>query len=156
MKKAIRVNERGIRIGESHPNARLSDVEVELLLGDRESGMSLAALAKKWHISKSGAKKICDGTCRGQIGQFKKKEQTKIRKAEVKLSVPLAVRAKIHRLGGCAWVEQIVSEANEPAILKSQVRMKLALSLRARAKLYRLGFSEWLTAAVEKHAQSHR
>jgi hypothetical protein len=68
MKTWVRVNEDGRRIGESHHRAVLTDAEVGQLLADREAGMSLAALARKWRISKSGAKGIVDGSRRGQVG----------------------------------------------------------------------------------------
>lgn len=159
-KKPIRVNERGIRIGESHPNARLSDVEVELLLGDRLYGnMSLGALATKWGLSKSGVKKICDGTCRGQVGPRKVAFETakpKLPKVRVKLSVPITVRAKIHRLGGAAWVEKVVKDEKEPAKKPGEAEIRLSLPLHVRAKLYRLGFSEWLREVVSKHDPSVR
>ena len=111
---AVHVNERGIRIGESHPNARLSDAEVEQLLSDRERGISYGMLAKKWGMSKSGVKAICDGRSRGQIGpkvDGKPTQRVKVKKVQVRLCIPLHVRAKLHRLGGGAWVTRMVEEA---------------------------------------------
>jgi hypothetical protein len=117
-KVPVRVNERGIRIGESHPNARLTDAEVDQLLLDRgppgDRKMSLGALALKWGLSKSGVKAICDGKSRGQIGpriDGKPTHYTKVKRVRVKLSVPLHIRAKLHRLGGSAWLTRAVEEA---------------------------------------------
>ena len=87
MKKPIRVNERGIRIGESHPNARLS---------------------------KSGVKAICDGRSRGQIGptvDAKPTVRVRVKRVRVNLHLPLHIRAKLHRLGGSVWIARMVEEA---------------------------------------------
>ena len=61
MKTWVRVNEDGRRIGESHPQAVLSDVEVEALLAERDAGATLSELARRWGLSKSGVKGIVDG-----------------------------------------------------------------------------------------------
>lgn len=111
----VRVNERGLRIGESHPGAKLSDADVELLLADREGGMSLGALAKKWGLSKSGVKGIVDGKRRGQIGPSVDKSPSKklrVKKVRVTASLQLHLRAKFHRLGGSAWLESVLTTAN--------------------------------------------
>jgi hypothetical protein len=111
MKTLIRVNERGLRIGESHPNAKLSDADVERMIADRGPDgaptMSLAALAARYGLSKSGVKGILDGRRRGQIGPTitgKPAHRTKQPKVRIKLSLTLYHRAKLHRLGGSAWV----------------------------------------------------
>jgi hypothetical protein len=72
--KLIAVNERGLAIGESHPRAVLSDLEVGLLLELRdevdEAGrprFSLAWLAMKFEVSKSCVAKIVSGQHRAQI-----------------------------------------------------------------------------------------
>lgn len=114
MMAKIRVNDRGLRIGESHPGAKLSDVEVEQLLADRESGMSLGALSAKWGLSKSGVKGIVDGRRRGQIGPSvdkapSRRRQTK--KVRVNVRIPLHLRAKLHRLGGGVWLAQVLESA---------------------------------------------
>ena len=107
----VRVNERGLRIGESHPNARLTDAEVEQLIADRgpegKPTMSLSELARKWGMSKSGVKGILDGRRRGQVGPTVDREparRTKVPKVRVNLKLPLHARAKLHRLGGSAWL----------------------------------------------------
>jgi hypothetical protein len=112
----IRVNERGLRIGESHPGAKLLDAEVEQLLKDREGGMSLGALAKKWGLSKSGVKGIVDGNRRGQIGPSVEKAPSRRRQAKkvrVNVRIPLHLRAKFHRLGGGVWLAQALELAND-------------------------------------------
>jgi hypothetical protein len=111
----IRVNDRGLRIGESHPGAKLSDVEVDQLLKDREDGMSLGALALKWGLSKSGVKGIVDGRRRGQIGPTVDKAPSKrrrVQKVRVNVRIPLHLRAKFHRLGGGVWLAKVL-EANK-------------------------------------------
>lgn len=51
---------KGRRTGEEHPNAILTNDEVELLRRLREvDGMTYAALAAKFEISKSSVAKIC-------------------------------------------------------------------------------------------------
>lgn len=66
----VMVNEHGMRIGQSHQNAKLSDTQVQQLLTDRGPSdaprMSLNALAAKYGVSKSGVKGIIDGRRRGQ------------------------------------------------------------------------------------------
>jgi hypothetical protein len=66
MKIFLAVNERGLRVGEDHPAARLTNGEVDLLLALREEGWSYGRLAEKFDISKSGARKICKGQTRCQ------------------------------------------------------------------------------------------
>lgn len=63
----IKVNERGLRVGESHPRAVLSDHEVELLLELRGEGYSYEWLAKKFEIHKQTVAKICRGENRSQV-----------------------------------------------------------------------------------------
>ena len=63
----IKVNERGLRVGESHPRAVLSDHEVELMLELREDGYSYGWLAKKFEVHKQTVAKICQGVRRGQL-----------------------------------------------------------------------------------------
>lgn len=66
MKKRVAVNERGLRIGQWHHNARLTDHEVELLLRLRDEGWSYNRLADKFEISKSSVAHICRGERRCQ------------------------------------------------------------------------------------------
>lgn len=62
----IAVNERGLRIGESHPGAVLSNHEVDLLLELRDEGFSYSWLATKFEVSKGTVAKICTGQRRCQ------------------------------------------------------------------------------------------
>jgi hypothetical protein len=103
----VRRNDRGLRIGEDHPNARLTDAEVEALLADRAAGLSLSALARKWGMSKSGVKGIIDGRSRAQHGERHLGDdvrRAKCKSVRVNLRLPLHVRAKLHRLGGSRWI----------------------------------------------------
>ncbi len=56
----VAVNEQGIRLGETHPNADLTDHEVDLIRELREKdGMSYAMLAEKFEVPKSTIHMIC-------------------------------------------------------------------------------------------------
>lgn len=66
MKRTVGVNELGLRIGEDHVNAKLTNHEVDLLLELRGQGWSYQQLADKFDLSKSGARKICKGVNRCQ------------------------------------------------------------------------------------------
>lgn len=57
----VAVNEAGYRIGEDHPNAKLTNHEVELILQMREQCMSYMQIALKFDISKSQVRNICKG-----------------------------------------------------------------------------------------------
>lgn len=67
-KKLVAVNEQGRRIGESHPRAKLTDHEVDLVHELVEEGMSLRQIAEKFEglISKSQVGKIVQGHFRAQ------------------------------------------------------------------------------------------
>jgi len=67
-KKLVAVNERGLRIGQSHPRAKLTDTEVELvrLLHERH-GFGYRRLAEKFEIGVSTARDICRYWSRAQI-----------------------------------------------------------------------------------------
>ena len=117
--RGVRVNERGLRIGESHPNAVLTDMDVERLIADRgpegePARMTLRELAVKWGMSKSGVKGILDGRRRGQVGPTvdkapsKRMRHTKVR---VNLRITLHARAKLHRIGGSVWLEKMIEAA---------------------------------------------
>ena len=63
----IAVNERGLRIGESHPRAVLSDLEVDVVLELRDAGWSFGRLAEHMDVSKSCIARICWGQRRAQF-----------------------------------------------------------------------------------------
>lgn len=125
MKEAVRINECGRRIGESHHRAVLTDAEVGQLLSDREAGMSLAALARKWRISKSGAKDLVDGRRRGQVGPrvVRPDVSRKVVRAEVRLT--LAQRARLARLGGSKWLRRVLDgEVHAYPVAEGKLRQK--------------------------------
>lgn len=66
MEKHIALNDRGRRIGEGHPRAKLLDREVEQALALLATGMSYAAVAEKFDVSKSCIAHIASGRRRSQ------------------------------------------------------------------------------------------
>lgn len=73
--REVSVNERGLRIGEGHPKADLTDAEVEAIRELNEGGMSYGQLAKKFDQSKGAIAKICRYERRGQfVAKWKKVE----------------------------------------------------------------------------------
>ena len=73
MQKTVAVNDAGLRIGEDHPNAKLTDAEVERIRSLHEDdGLSYSTLAEKFEISKGAVAKICRYERRGQfVADFK-------------------------------------------------------------------------------------
>lgn len=71
--KRIAVNEKGYRIGTSHPNSKLSDATIELILELREAGLSYKDIADKFDdpaeptVSKSMVYQVCQGLKRSQV-----------------------------------------------------------------------------------------
>ena len=63
----IAVNTFGNRIGEDHPNSKLTDHEVELVRSLRESGMTYPLLAEKFGITKWAIGRICRYERRAQV-----------------------------------------------------------------------------------------
>ncbi|MDR1368119.1 MAG: hypothetical protein LBJ76_05315 [Candidatus Accumulibacter sp.] len=59
MGRFVKINERGYRIGEDHPNAKLTDGDVERIHSLHEEGMSYEMLAEKFEVSKSEIGMIC-------------------------------------------------------------------------------------------------
>jgi hypothetical protein len=60
------VNDKGLRIGQGHHHAKLTDHEVLLLLELHAAGWSYGQLAEKFEVSKSLARKIVKGDVRAQ------------------------------------------------------------------------------------------
>ena len=72
MQKTVAVNDAGLRIGEDHPNAKLTDAEVERIRSLHEDGMSYGALAEKFEVSRWAIGRICRYERRAQTpGRFK-------------------------------------------------------------------------------------
>lgn len=69
--RRVGVNERGRPVGETHPLAKLSDADIELIHELREAGLSYAAIAAKFDdgvtVSKSHVRHIVNGHRRGQM-----------------------------------------------------------------------------------------
>ena len=114
--KYVATNDRGYRVGQDHPNAKLTDVEVAALIRDRgpeeAPTMSLSQLAKRYGLSKSGVKGIVDGNRRGQAQRFVKKDvKEKPKHYEPKVScqfrVSLRARSILNRIGGGAALERM-------------------------------------------------
>ena len=59
MQKIAAINQAGLRIGQDHPNAKLTDAEVELMRQLAEEGMSYSVLAEKFECSKWTVGRIC-------------------------------------------------------------------------------------------------
>ncbi len=72
--RVVYLNERGNRVGESNPQAVLSDHEVALLLELREEGYSYGWLAAKFDVHKATVQGICNSRRRGQSPAKVKKE----------------------------------------------------------------------------------
>ncbi|KAA3649383.1 MAG: hypothetical protein DWQ11_18745 [Proteobacteria bacterium] len=66
MQKTVAVNERGLRIGEDHQNARYTDGEVTLVLELRDEGKSYGEIARLAEMPKSTVRDICKGRRRCQ------------------------------------------------------------------------------------------
>ena len=67
MQKTVAVNEAGLRIGEDHPNAKLTDAEVEMIRQLHEEGVCYECLAVKFEVSKWAIGRICRYERRAQI-----------------------------------------------------------------------------------------
>lgn len=67
MQRMIGVNERGLRVGESHQRAKLTDRDLELFWQLRDvDGWGCKRLAEKFEISHQHAKRIFSGRQRNQ------------------------------------------------------------------------------------------
>lgn len=100
----VRINERGRRIGESHHRAVLTDAQIEQLLAQRKEGLSLAVLARKWGISKSGVKGIVDGSRRGQVGPKVARSPSQREQVRAWVRLTLAERSKLRRMGSSKFI----------------------------------------------------
>ncbi len=109
MKTWVRVNEDGRRIGESHPQAVLSDVEVDALLAERDAGATLSELARRWGLSKSGVKGIVDGRRRGQVGPRVMRLPSRVALVSVCVVLTLQERSRFERIGGVRWLRETLA-----------------------------------------------
>jgi transposase len=67
MRKQIGINERGLRVGEDHQNAKLTDAEVDMIRELHHEGLSYKTLAVKFDVSKSLVRYIVQFKRRGQV-----------------------------------------------------------------------------------------
>ena len=67
MQKTVAVNERGLRIGEDHQNAKYTDGEVDMVLTLRDDGLSYGEIARKMDMPKSTVRDVCKGNRRCQV-----------------------------------------------------------------------------------------
>lgn len=69
-KRFVGVNDQGLRVGQDHQNAKLTDAEVELLLrlrAEDRAFWSYRRLAEKFEVSKSAVRDYVTGRRRGQV-----------------------------------------------------------------------------------------
>lgn len=66
MQKTVAVNERGLRIGEDHPNARYTNGEIEMVLGLRDEGLGYKRISKMAEIPVRTVRDIIKGKRRCQ------------------------------------------------------------------------------------------
>lgn len=66
MPKTVAVNERGLRIGEDHQNARYTNGEIEMVLILRDDGKSYGEIARMVEMPKSTVRDIIKGRRRCQ------------------------------------------------------------------------------------------
>jgi DNA-binding NarL/FixJ family response regulator len=64
--RTIAVNAKGCRLGDSHPNAKLTNDEVDTLLELHEQGWGYKKLAEAFDVSKSTVRSYCTGRMRCQ------------------------------------------------------------------------------------------
>ncbi len=55
----VPINDRGLRIGEGHPRARLTDGDVEMIRALGEEGVRYRLIAEKFEITKWMVGRIC-------------------------------------------------------------------------------------------------
>ena len=64
--RQVAVNERGLRIGEDHQNAKYTNGEIEMVLSLRDDGKSYGEIARLAEMPKSTVRDICTGRRRCQ------------------------------------------------------------------------------------------
>ena len=111
VKRKVMVNERGVRIGDGHHKAVLTDAEVAQLLTDRgpddAPSMTYLQLAKRYGVSKGCVASIVSGRTRGLQGQVVLRSRVRkphLAPVRVTMTMDAADRARLHRLGGSRFV----------------------------------------------------
>lgn len=66
-KRVVGVSDGGVRVGQDHPRARLTDADLALLLALRAQGMSYGQLAEKFEAPKNSVAAWCKGRRRVMI-----------------------------------------------------------------------------------------
>lgn len=64
--RIVALNERGLRIGETHPQAKYTNLEIAEVLALRDQGMSYLEIAKVREMPRSTVAHICRGDRRCQ------------------------------------------------------------------------------------------
>jgi hypothetical protein len=67
VQKITKMSEDGKLVGDSHPNARYSDHEVELMRQLREGGMKIVDIARRFGCSRAQAGKVVNYTARRSV-----------------------------------------------------------------------------------------
>ena len=67
MRRTVAINGRGLRVGEDHQNAKLTNDEVELVRELHKAGLSYKVLAAKFEVSKSLVAAICRWERRAEV-----------------------------------------------------------------------------------------
>lgn len=115
---AVRVNQQGRVVGESHHNAKLSDDAVRRLVFDRTDPngpqLSWRELAKKYGCSVRAARDYVGGARRADDGRDTGRvslKRMKIQKSRLNLFIPAYLVPKFRQLGGSHWLaEKILKE----------------------------------------------
>jgi len=72
VQKIVAIGENGLRIGEDHPHAKLSNHDVDRLLELREEGWGYTRLSQVFEISRRSVRDICAGRRRcGTVVAFR-------------------------------------------------------------------------------------
>lgn len=67
IKRVVGVSDAGVRVGQDHPRARLTDADLALLLALRAQGMGYNELAAKFEVPKSSVAAWCKARRRVMI-----------------------------------------------------------------------------------------
>lgn len=138
----IGVNEHGLRVGQWHPNAVLTDGDVDRMLELREGGWTYERLARTFEVSKSTVAMIARGDRRAQ-------------RAVRWRSEPRRERPRPVRSSGCStWVRPPIQLHLFPRAVDSlsdQERRRIVRQWIAGASFHALALMYGLTAyAVER------